>query len=179
MQLEDLEQQRHERICRISSVAKRIVPGWLVVVGLLTVPAVTLGQDPNCPSSPPPASGDVLVAQAWANLVGVDPDAPGSQRQVIDRSYSAVTFDAQGRLIANRSTTILEVDLDSCTEKVLSDPNGSPPATVPGIITVGNVLYATYQSGTIRGVIQVDPSPRARESHFRTSPTSEIRGESP
>lgn len=102
------------------------------------------------------AAGDILVAQfgGTGTLYRVDPGAVDPPGPAISAFYSAIAFAPDGRLIGNRDSQIVEIDLARCEETLLSE--SGPLADATDLIVVGNLLYGTDDSSGIRGVVEVD-----------------------
>lgn len=100
--------------------------------------------------------GDVLLSQLGGNLVRIDPngDPMRPPTEAVDQLYISIAYSPDGRLIGNRADQIIEIDLESCEETVLSE--GGSLADAPDMIVVGNLLYAVEDHRSVRGVIEVD-----------------------
>jgi len=119
----------------------------------LQATASDAGAQISCGAGEPVAAGDILVSTP-NTVFRVDPQGMLIPEVIISPGYSAIAYDEQGRLIGNRGSQIVEIDLASCKETILSD--GGSLADARDMVIVGDTLYATDDSSSIRGVIEVD-----------------------
>lgn len=136
-----------------SEPAMRCAITTLAILSRLFLCDDAVAQVITCPSSTTTVEGDILVSNTSA-LVRVDPLGVQAPETIVTPGYSAIVYDDQGRLIGNRGSQILAVDLNACAESVLSE--GGPLSDARDMVVVGDMLYATDDSGGVRGVIEVN-----------------------
>jgi sugar lactone lactonase YvrE len=105
--------------------------------------------------------GDIIVTQfvGGQSLVRVDPNTGMVDPNAVPGGFfHSIAFDAAGRFFANISDEIVELDLATGVRDTRS--KGGLLADAPDLEIAGDTLYATDDSGGLRGVFKVDlPDP--------------------